>query len=193
MRTMSKPGGFNHDIERNWKGSPASSKSLRVRPAVEQDLPRLGELARELVTQHHHADPQRFFLPEGVEAAYRAWFAREMLRSEAVLLVADRGDATPVVGYLYGRFEDRNWNMLLERHAALHDVFVDVEARAGGAGTALIERFCALARERGLPRVVLYSAASNDGAQRLFSRLGFRPTMVEMTRDLPAPDASGSR
>lgn len=36
---------------------------------------------------------------------------------------------------------------------------------------------------RGAPRVVLLSAARNESAQRLFERLGFRHTMVEMTRE----------
>jgi len=36
---------------------------------------------------------------------------------------------------------------------------------------------------RGAPRVVLMSASRNEGAQRLFERLGFRRTMVEMTRE----------
>jgi ribosomal protein S18 acetylase RimI-like enzyme len=39
-------------------------------------------------------------------------------------------------------------------------------------------------RERGAPRVMLWTAQQNDGAQRLFDRLGFRRTMVEMTREI---------
>jgi ribosomal protein S18 acetylase RimI-like enzyme len=39
-------------------------------------------------------------------------------------------------------------------------------------------------KEQGAPRVVLWSAAKNDGAQRLFEQLGFRRTMVEMTKEL---------
>jgi RimJ/RimL family protein N-acetyltransferase len=31
---------------------------------------------------------------------------------------------------------------------------------------------------------MLWTAAPNAGAQRLFERLGFRQTMIEMTRDL---------
>ena len=37
-----------------------------------------------------------------------------------------------------------------------------------------------------MPRVVLWSAAGNTGAQRLFDRRGFRSTMVEMTLELNA-------
>jgi GNAT superfamily N-acetyltransferase len=37
---------------------------------------------------------------------------------------------------------------------------------------------------RGMPRVLLWTAESNAAAQRVFSRVGFRTTMVEMTREL---------
>ena len=37
---------------------------------------------------------------------------------------------------------------------------------------------------RGAPRVVLSTAFRNEAAQRLFERMGFRRTMVEMTREL---------
>jgi RimJ/RimL family protein N-acetyltransferase len=35
----------------------------------------------------------------------------------------------------------------------------------------------------GAPRVVLMAAWRNEAARRLFARLGFRPTMLEMTRE----------
>ena len=38
---------------------------------------------------------------------------------------------------------------------------------------------------RGAPRVVIQVASQNPEAQAVFGRLGFRPTMVEMTRELP--------
>ena len=42
------------------------------------------------------------------------------------------------------------------------------------------ERF----KQLGAKQVVLYSAASNTEGQALFRKLGYRPTMVEMTLDL---------
>jgi RimJ/RimL family protein N-acetyltransferase len=35
-----------------------------------------------------------------------------------------------------------------------------------------------------VPRVVLWTAHANEPAQRLFEGLGFRPTMIEMTKEL---------
>jgi ribosomal protein S18 acetylase RimI-like enzyme len=48
----------------------------------------------------------------------------------------------------------------------------------------LIEKAVEWLRERGAPRVVLWTAENNAGAQQLFAKLGFRRTMIEMTREL---------
>ncbi len=177
--------------------SPAFNRQredIRVRGATVEDLPILGELAASLVRQHHAYDARRFVLPRDVERGYREWFRRELQHADAVLLVAEparSGDPGPtVLGYLYARMEGRDWNMLLDRHAALHDIVVVPEARGRGAGEALIRQLQAIAKERGLPRIVLHSASANTGAHRLFAKLGFRPTMVEMTCEVSDPEAS---
>lgn len=163
-------------------------ESFHIRAAVSADLPQLGVLAGKLVRQHHAFNEKRFVLPDNVERGYEGWFRRELAEKDAVLLSAIGGTAeaqgTQLVGYLYGRFETRDWNMLLDAHAALHDVLVEPEMRGKGVGDALIQRFVAIAKERGVPRIVLHAASANAGSQRLFTRLGFEPTMVEMTLEL---------
>ncbi len=152
--------------------------SVVVRPARTEDLPRLAALAAELVRVHHRLDPDRFFLPKRVVEGYLWWFERELANEHAILLAAEQGGT--VVGYAYGRIEDRDFNMLLDKHGALHDVLVDESVRGARAGEALVRAFCAEAKNRGAPRVVLHAATGNDRAQALFAKLGFRPTMVEM-------------
>ena len=39
---------------------------------------------------------------------------------------------------------------------------------------------------RGMARVMLWTAERNTRAQTLFARLGFRRTMIEMTREVPS-------
>jgi ribosomal protein S18 acetylase RimI-like enzyme len=63
-------------------------------------------------------------------------------------------------------------------------VVVDEGGRRAGVATALLEAATEWLRVHGAPRVVLWTAQRNEGAQRLFERLGFRRTMVEMTREL---------
>ena len=47
-----------------------------------------------------------------------------------------------------------------------------------------MEAAIAWVREQGVASVMLWTASPNEGAQRLFEGLGFRRTMVEMTRDV---------
>ena len=166
---------------------PMANPRWTLRPAEEQDLDALARLAGALVRMHHDFDPQRFFLPEQVEKGYRGWFARELRDDDAILLTATLDCA--LAGYVYGRLEERDWNLLLERHAALHDLWVEEPARRSGIAEGLVEAFAEAARRRGAPRIVLTTAASNTRAQAVFERLGFRRTMVEMTRELSGPNS----
>jgi ribosomal protein S18 acetylase RimI-like enzyme len=155
---------------------------LTIRPASDADRADLGRMAAGLVRLHHALDARRFFLIEPIEDGYGRWLAREARNPRAVVLVAVAGDA--IVGYVYGALIERDWSMLLDACAALHDIWVDDAARRTGVARKLAEAFLARMTERGAPRVVLSTAATNEPAQRFFDALGFRRTMVEMTREL---------
>ncbi len=102
--------------------------------------------------------------------------------SESLVLVAERDGQ--VVGYLYAGIEPMNWKELRERAGFVHDILVTEESRGGGIAQALMNEAFAWMREQNVPRVLLWTAAPNDRARRLFERLGFRATMVEMTKEL---------
>lgn len=159
------------------------SEGVTVRAATREDLGPLGEMAAALVRFHHAIDERRFFMAAGVEQGYRRWFGKELENPDAVLLAGVGADGA-VLGYAYGRVEERDWNQLLGRHAALHDILVKPEARGTGLGRALLDAFCAEVKGRGAPRVVLHTAYTNAVAQSLFKARGFRPTMIEMTLEL---------
>lgn len=155
---------------------------MKIRPAEEKDLPELGRLAGALVRLHHRFDPDRFLLVDEVEQGYAWWFGRELGNPSAVLRVAEEDGS--VAGYAYGRLEERDWNQLLEACGALHDVYVDERFRRRGIAKALVEDMVRELEGRGAPRIVLHTAWQNEAAQRLFRSIGFRSTMIEMTREL---------
>ena len=161
--------------------APAMVEKVVVRRAQEGDLAKVAPLAGELVRMHHETDPSRFLLVERVEEGYARWLAREIARAEAVVLVAARG--AEILGYAYGTLEGRDWNLLLDTHGALHDVFVSAGARRGGVGRLLVDAIVAALEKLGAPRIVLSTMVSNEAAQRVFRACGFRATMIEMTRD----------
>jgi ribosomal protein S18 acetylase RimI-like enzyme len=157
--------------------------TITVRPARASDADALGRMGAELVRQHHGFDPERFMLPDDVESGYRWWLSKELKAKEAVVLVAERDGE--VIGYIYGRIEERDWAVLRDRCGGFHDIWVDEAARGTGAGRQLAEALVRRFAELGVPRVILMTAAKNEGAQRFFARLGWRTTMVEMTREIP--------
>lgn len=152
-----------------------------IRPAIAQDADALGRMGAALAAQHHAFDAQRFMLPEGVELGYRHWLSQEAQKPEAVVCVAEHDGR--VVGYAYGRLEERDWNALRDRCGVLHDIWVDAEARRLGTGRQLTEAVAGRLEALGAPRVVLSTAAKNGSAQAFFERLGWRRTMVEFTRE----------
>lgn len=156
------------------------SDELTIRRATPSDLPQIAILAANLVRMHHAVDPGRFFLPPDVEAGYAWWLGREQKRSKAVVLAAVRGDT--VAGYAYGTLEERDWNRLLDAHGAIHDVFVAESARRQRVGRRLLEAIITELESLGAERIVLSTMVGNEAAQQLFASVGFRPTMLEMTR-----------
>lgn len=154
---------------------------IRIRRATRDDLPQIAILAAELVRMHHTVDEKRFFLPERVEEGYAWWLGKELARDNAVVLCAL--SAENVVAYAYGTLEERDWNLLLDAHGAIHDVFVDASQRRSGVGRQIVEAIIRELEALGAERIVLGTMVSNSAAQALFRSVGFRPTMLEMTRN----------
>lgn len=157
------------------------SSRIDVRRATVSDLPQVSALAGELVRMHHERDPERFFLPERVEQGYEWWLKKELERSEAVVFVAD--DRGTIVGYTYASLEGRDYNLLLDAHGAIHDIFVASGERRHGVGGRLLEATIAALESLGADRILLSVMVDNERAQRLFRACNFRPTMFEMTRN----------
>jgi ribosomal protein S18 acetylase RimI-like enzyme len=143
-------------------------------------------MAGALVREHHAMDPRRFMLIDAVEVGYREWFGKEISRRGAVILVAE--EDLEITGYAYATLEGRNWNDLLDACGKLQDLYVAAGARRRGVARRLVESTLLELRALGAPRVVLMSAEHNPGAQAFFAALGFRRTMVEMTRELDSSE-----
>ena len=156
---------------------------VTVRPATLDDAAFLGQLGALLVRAHHDFDPRRFMQPgPQIEEGYGRFLTSQLDRDDGIVLVAERdGD---IAGYVYATLEERSWRELRDACGYIDDIVVRDTARRGGVATALMGAAMEWMRSRGAPRVLLWSATPNEVAQQLFSRLGFRRTMVEMTREL---------
>ena len=132
---------------------------------------------------HYAFDERRFMSPgDDPEGGYAGFLAEQLRKDDAIVLVAER-DGT-VVGYAYAGIEPLSWKELRDQAGFVHDLLIADDARESGVGRRLLDAAIDWLREQGMPRVVLWTAAPNDVARRLFERRGFRPTMIEMTLEI---------
>ena len=167
---------------------PASPTGPIIRRATSADLPSIGRLGALLIAEHHDFDSRRFLAAGPTTATgYGSFLGTQLEHPDVAVLVADRDGH--VIGYAYAAVEGYDYMSLRGPAGLLHDVIVDPEHRRRGVGRLLLDAALAYLRSRGAPRVVLSTAVQNEAAQRLFASLGFRRTMIEMTRELddPAP------
>ncbi len=160
-----------------------TSSTPTIRPAEPRDAQALGRFGAMLMRTHYTFDPQRFLaVSGGAESGYASFLRSQLADEDALVLVAELEGQ--VVGYVFAGLEPLSWKELRGPAGFVHDLLVLDEARHSGAGTALMNAAIEWLRGRGAPRVMLWTAEQNADAQRLFARLGFRRTMIEMTREL---------
>ena len=154
---------------------------IAIRAATAKDEGRLGRFGGALMRQHHAADPKRFIQVEDPEAGYGRFLVSQTSNPNSLVLVAEHAGA--VIGYVFADVEPTNWMELRGPCGVVQDIYVDEAARRLGAGRALMNAAIAWIRSKGRTQIVLLTKSRNEHAQHLFTTLGFRPTMIEMTLD----------
>jgi ribosomal-protein-alanine N-acetyltransferase len=95
----------------------------------------------------------------------RAMYSWELQNRSVCHIFLVRTDGCRVAGFC------AFWLVFDEVH--INNVAVRPQFRAQGIGTALLQRVLAEARQLGARRAMLEVRASNEGARRLYERLGF--------------------
>jgi ribosomal protein S18 acetylase RimI-like enzyme len=156
---------------------------MNIRKAERRDADALGRLGAMLMRTHYAFDPKRFLAPaDGSERGYASFLAGMLDSPHDCVFVAEVDDR--VAGYVFAALEPLSWKELRGPAGFIHDVAVAEDARRAGVATQLLRAAIEWLREHGAPRVLLWTAAPNEPARRLFHRLGFRDTMIEMTMEL---------
>ncbi len=136
-------------------------EALEIEPATPADVGAIAPL--------FDAYRQFYNKPSNEEAARRFLFAR-LSKSESVLFYARQGGIVAGFVHLYPVFSSVN----LSRQWILNDLFVIPEARKHGVGHELTERARRFAEETQADGLMLETAATNQPAQRLYERLGWK-------------------
>ena len=155
--------------------------TFKIRPARKSDEAALGQFGAALMRQHHDSDPRRFLMVDHPEAGYGRFLVSQLSDPDSFVAVAEEFGA--VVGYVFAEVGGTSWKDLRGPGGFIHDIYVDDRARGRGVGAELLRAALEWINTKGLSQTVLFSKTRNVSAQRLFAKMGFRETMVEMTRD----------
>jgi ribosomal protein S18 acetylase RimI-like enzyme len=99
---------------------------------------------------------------------WRAWVEEAAEGTTRVIFVAELGGRWAGVVGAFPRVDPRETQLI--------SMWVDPELRGRGIAEQLIRAVAAWARERGSADVFLFAQETNVRAQRLYERVGFRPT-----------------
>jgi ribosomal protein S18 acetylase RimI-like enzyme len=158
--------------------------TMLIRPATSADVESVLPMVARICAFHQQLDPAKYgFLPHP-EQRYRGWLTSRSADPRAVFLVAQPDPPKRLAGFVIATIEREIPIYRLDAFGFIHDLWVEPEFRKQGVGKALAESAVARFRELGVAQVRLDTAAANEGARRLFAAVGFRPSVVEMLREL---------
>jgi GNAT superfamily N-acetyltransferase len=151
--------------------------AVAVRRAAKEDAAKIAEFSVALAEQHFGYDHRRFtrlITRDGAAAFYRG----RMEAESAAVFVAETDGR--MVGFAYLEYEPVLYAELATRVAWLHDIYVEPDARHGGAGRDLIDAVTDEAKRQGADKVLLSVSEKNSKGKYFFERNGFSTTMHEM-------------
>jgi ribosomal protein S18 acetylase RimI-like enzyme len=156
--------------------------SVRVRSALDQDLPVLLELGEEMREQLLSETPVRGRSASAGRAALEQRYQGAITDPDRHLVLAVTGppEAEQVLGM--AMFTVASANALLDIPAVhVTHAVVAGRHRRRGAGKALVSAAAAFAEERGIEQLVVSVNPGSREAARFFARLGFAPLAVRRT------------
>ena len=151
---------------------------MTIRFATEQDIPKLGDLLRQVCLVHHNGRPDIF----NVGRKYTDEELVELLKdaTRPVLVAVD--DTDGVLGYCFCVVQQPAEGGALKPNKTLYidDLCVDSASRGQGIGKLLYDHTLAYARKNGYYNVTLNVWACNPSAMRFYEKCGLKVQKIGM-------------
>ena len=153
-----------------------------IRFAIEKDIPKIGDLLRQVCLVHHKGRPDLF----NAGRKYSDEELRDLLTdpTRPILVAVDEADA--VLGYCFCIYQQHKDDSVLTDVKTLYidDLCVDETLRGQHIGRTLYEAALSLARENGCYNVTLNVWSCNPSALRFYERMGMAPQRIYMEKIL---------
>jgi len=149
-----------------------------IRLAKEKDIPKMGELLKQVCLVHHNGRPDIF----KVGRKYSDDELKELLKDDSrpILVSVDENDE--VMGYCFCIFQQHIDNSVMTDIKTLYidDLCVDESLRGRHIGKELYEAAVAFAKENACYNLTLNVWSCNRSAMRFYEAQGLVPQKVGM-------------
>ena len=149
-----------------------------IRKAIEKDIPKIGDLLKQVCLVHHHGRPDIF----NIGRKYSDDELRELLKDESrpILVCVDANDE--VMGYCFCIFQQHVGNSVMTDIKTLYidDLCVDENLRGKHIGKRLYEAAVEFARDNDCYNLTLNVWSCNQSAMRFYEAQGLVPQKVGM-------------
>lgn len=159
--------------------------AVRVRPARAGDVDAMTALWTEFMDFHAERDPW-FKRSESGHTRFAEFIAERLEDERSVVLVAEADGE--VVGHALAMIVKRVPVFEPEDYAQIMDVAVAGKHRRSGIGMRLVQEMMRLFRQRGIRRVEVTAAVSNEAATAFWRTMGFVPYTERSWLSIGEPD-----
>ena len=161
---------------------------IKIRPAAREDIDAMAELWTEFMDFHAARDPW-FKRSESGHNSF-AEFIRERIEDEKSIVLVAEADGK-VVGHALAMITPRLPVFEPVEFAQIMDVAVAETHRRLGIGAKLVQEMMRIFRERGIHRVEVGAANTNEVATAFWRKMGFTPYMQKSWLSIGVTDAGG--
>ena len=153
-----------------------------IRRAMEKDIPKIGDLLKQVCLVHHNGRPDIF----KVGRKYSDGELKELLRDEGRPILVRTDENDEVMGYCFCIYQQHTNHSVLTNIKSLYidDLCVDENLRGKHIGSQLYEAAVKLARESGCYNLTLNVWSCNPSAMRFYEAQGLVPQKVCMEKIL---------
>jgi len=149
-----------------------------IRLAKEKDIPKMGELLKQVCLVHHNGRPDIF----KVGRKYSDDELKELLKDDSRPILVSVDEDDEVMGYCFCIFQQHIDNSVMTDIKTLYidDLCVDESLRGRHIGKELYEAAVAFAKENACYNLTLNVWSCNRSAMRFYEAQGLVPQKVGM-------------
>ena len=149
-----------------------------IRQAKEKDIPKIGDLLKQVCLVHHNGRPDIF----KVGRKYSEQELKVLLKDEKRPILVSVDDNDDIMGYCFCIFQRHEGNSVLTDIKTLYidDLCVDENLRGKHVGKELYEAAVKLARQSGCYNLTLNVWSCNPSAMGFYQAQGLVPQKIGM-------------